>query len=84
MRGLTMPQVLDFPKAVPDAGRSAGVLWRTLGELLTRAVCNRVNAWMVRCTIDSLRSLDDRTLADIGMHRREIEFLVRRQMTRRC
>jgi uncharacterized protein YjiS (DUF1127 family) len=37
---------------------------------------------MVRRAIDSLQALDDRMLADIGLHRSEIDYAVRRQLTR--
>jgi uncharacterized protein YjiS (DUF1127 family) len=77
-----MSRTLDLPRATPESGRSAGAACRAVGRLIARVVCNRVNAWMVRHTIESLQTLDDRMLADIGLHRGEIEYVVRRQMTR--
>jgi uncharacterized protein YjiS (DUF1127 family) len=77
-----MSRTLDLPRATPESGRSAGALCRAFGRLIARTVCNRVNAWMVRRTIESLHALDDRMLADIGLHRGEIEYVVRRQMAR--
>jgi uncharacterized protein YjiS (DUF1127 family) len=76
-----MSRTLDLPRAIPASTRSARAIWRALGRLITRTVRNGVNAWTVRCTIESLQALDDRTLADIGMHRTEIDYVVRRQLT---
>jgi len=68
------------------AGPSFPPAWRravgALGRLLVRSVRNGTNAWMVRRAIDSLQALDDRMLADIGLHRSEIDYAVRRQLTR--
>ena len=59
--------------------------WRravgALGHLIVRSARIGANAWMVRRAIESLQALDDRTLADIGLHRSEIEYAVRRQLT---
>lgn len=44
------------------------------------AIRRQVQAWLMRRAIASLRSLDDRTLADIGIYRFEIEAVVRREM----
>ena len=77
-----MSRTLDLPRAIPQSGCSAGALCRAVGRLIARVVRNRVNAWMVRRTIESLYKLDDRMLADIGLHRGDIEFVVRRQTAR--
>ena len=68
------------------AGPSFPPAWRravgALGQVIVRSFRNGANAWMVRRAIESLQGLDDRTLADIGLHRSEIEYSVRRQLTR--
>jgi uncharacterized protein YjiS (DUF1127 family) len=48
--------------------------------LVAGAIRRQVQAWLMRRAIASLRSLDDRTLADIGIYRFEIEAVVRREM----
>ena len=48
-----------------------------LGTWGTRLACNLVDEWLMRCVIRVLHQLDDRTLADIGITRREIEYAVR-------
>ncbi len=64
-------------------GASSQAVWRALSHLITRSVRNHVNNWMVRRTIETLQSLDDRTLEDIGLTRGEIEYRVRRGLSRR-
>ena len=75
-RGQPAPAAASLPGA-----------WRrsfsALGHLVGRSIRNGVNTWMVKRAIESLQALDDRTLADIGMHRSEIEYAVRQQLTRR-
>ena len=72
--GQPVPVAPSFPRA-----------WRcavgAIGHLIVRTARNGANAWMVRRAIESLQALDDRTLADIGLHRSEIEYAVRRQLT---
>jgi uncharacterized protein YjiS (DUF1127 family) len=74
------------PAPPAPAAASAPGAWRrslsALGRLVVGSVRNGGNAWMVRRAIESLQALDDRTLADIGMHRSEIEHAVRQQLTR--
>ena len=68
--------------AVPSSPRA----WRraagALGQFVVRAFRNGANAWIMRRAIESLQALDDRTLHDIGLHRSEIEYSVRQQLTR--
>jgi|RhiMetdeSRZDD1v2_1073273.scaffolds.fasta_scaffold1358641_1 uncharacterized protein YjiS (DUF1127 family) len=86
MRPRIAPAAL-FAARVPPARAAtpAPGAWRrslgALGRLVVRSVRNGVNAWMMRRAIESLQALDDRTLADIGMHRSEIEHAVRQQVT---
>jgi uncharacterized protein YjiS (DUF1127 family) len=46
-------------------------------ELVASAVRSGAHAWLMRQTIQKLESLDDRTLADLGLSRNEIEPWVR-------
>ena len=48
-----------------------------LGAWGTRLARNLADEWLLRCVIRELRQLDDRTLADIGITRCEIEYAVR-------
>jgi uncharacterized protein YjiS (DUF1127 family) len=41
------------------------------------------HGWRLRRTIETLHALDDRTLADIGLRREEIEAVVRAKARRR-
>jgi uncharacterized protein YjiS (DUF1127 family) len=75
-----MSRTLDLARAIPDRSQSAGAVGITPGQLVAGALRKAVNAWMVRRAIESLQSLDDHTLKDIGMHRSEIESIVRRHM----
>ena len=73
------------PRPAPTAPASPRA-WRraagALGHFVVRSFRNGANAWMARCAIESLQALDDRTLHDIGLHRSEIEYNVRQQLTR--
>ena len=52
--------------------------WLTaLGKRGTRLARNLADEWLLRCVIRELHQLDDRTLADIGMTRCGIEYVVR-------
>ena len=48
-----------------------------LGTWGTRLACNLADEWLMRCVIRELHQLDDRTLADIGITRGEIESALR-------
>ena len=48
-----------------------------LGTWGTRLARNLADEWLLRSAIHELHQLDDRTLADIGITRREIEYAVR-------
>jgi uncharacterized protein YjiS (DUF1127 family) len=48
-----------------------------LGAWGTRLARNLADEWLLRCVIRELHQLDDRTLADIGMTRCGIEYVVR-------
>jgi uncharacterized protein YjiS (DUF1127 family) len=74
---MIMAYLLDLPRALPE--RRIGI---TLIRIIIRALRNRIHAWMMWRTIDKLHRLDDRTLADIGIPRCEIEFKVRELMPR--
>lgn len=76
-----MAYILDLPRALPERTTRGGACL-ALGRMIVRAVRARTHTWMVRRTIDNLQRLDDRTLADIGMHRSEIESKVRELMPR--
>jgi uncharacterized protein YjiS (DUF1127 family) len=77
-----MTHLLDLPRATPESDRNAGRSCRSVSRSLARAIRNRLNAWVARRAIESLRALDDRMLADIGMHRSQIEYVVRRHLAR--
>lgn len=76
-----MAYILDLPRALPERSTRGGALL-ALGRFIARIVRNGVNEWMVKRTIDSLNTLDDRMLSDIGIHRCEIEWHVRQLTTR--
>jgi uncharacterized protein YjiS (DUF1127 family) len=60
--------------------RGHAIVMAPVAEFVARAIRRHVQAWLMRRAIASLRSLDDRTLADIGIYRFEIEAVVRREM----
>lgn len=77
---MIMAYILDLPHAHPEhRARGTGT---TLIRIVVRAVRNRIHAWMVWRTEQSLHRLDDRTLKDIGLPRGEIGFRVRELMPR--
>lgn len=53
-----------------------------LGWILSAAEALR-QGWRLRRTIETLHALDDRTLADIGLRREEIEAVVHGRTGRR-
>jgi uncharacterized protein YjiS (DUF1127 family) len=55
---------------------------RRLARAIGRAMRNGVDAWRLRRSLQKAASLDDRTLADLGLCRSDIEFAVRRPMPR--
>ncbi len=72
-----MSRTLDLPRCEPESGQVAIVACRRLASALRQIVRNGINAWMVGRTIRTLRSLDDRLLADIGIVRDELETRIR-------
>lgn len=76
-----MAYTLDLPRSLPER-RVRGGVFAALVRIPVRIVRNYVHAWMVWRTVDNLQRLDDRTLADIGIPRCEIEFRVRELMPR--
>jgi uncharacterized protein YjiS (DUF1127 family) len=78
---MIMAYILDLPRVLPERSIRGGACL-ALGRMIVRAVRNRTHAWMVWRTVENLQRLDDRTLADIGMHRSEIEWKVRELMPR--
>ena len=73
-----MTYILDLPNTLPERRTLVGAV----GRVLVRLVRDRLHAWMVWRTVQTLRSMDDRTLEDIGIPRGEIEFRVRELMPR--
>lgn len=61
----------------PEPVRAGYAVLHMLTQWFLRTIRNGVHAWMVRRTVATLLSLDDRMLADIGVTRAEIEFCVR-------
>jgi uncharacterized protein YjiS (DUF1127 family) len=59
------------PRLAKQAVRPAGI-----GRILTLFGALR-RSWSLRRTIETLHALDDRTLADIGLRRDEIESVIR-------
>ena len=73
-----MSQTLHLPRSIPETNR--GPVRRLLGDFIARTIRRQVQAWLMRRAIASLHALDDRTLADIGVYRCEIEAVVRREI----
>lgn len=81
-RGLTVFEITSLALHVTNAPvRSAAcTLARWVGVLArasARVACNLAAEGRQRIAISALQRLDDRTLADIGVPRGEIEFVVR-------
>jgi uncharacterized protein YjiS (DUF1127 family) len=76
-----MSRTLDLPRSLPEPAARSGAVWHKLGRIMARSVRNAANEWMVKRTIDTFNTLDDRMLHDIGLHRSDIESRVRRQQT---
>jgi uncharacterized protein YjiS (DUF1127 family) len=75
-----MSTVFQFSIIMPQPARAARIVLRPLAQMVARTVRGVVNAWMARQSIQELRSLNDRTLADLGLRRSDIEHDVHRHL----
>ena len=62
---------LILPFSRPFTGRAA----RSIADVATNAFAKIRKQLAIRATVAELRSLDDRTLSDIGIHRSEINSI---------
>jgi uncharacterized protein YjiS (DUF1127 family) len=74
--------VFQFPTRTVRPARAGRRALHGMTRAGARALRQGVEAWMVRRYIRQLESLDDRTLADFGVSRCEIEPRVRWHMMR--
>jgi uncharacterized protein YjiS (DUF1127 family) len=75
-----MSTVFQFPIITSQPARAARIVLRRLAQAITQTVRGGVNAWTVRRSIQKLQSLNDRTLADLGLRRSDIEPAAHRHM----
>lgn len=77
---MEMPVVKSFQQAhgieteLDPRGGSGPISW--LGAVVRQLVKQRADRRRIQLCVDDLRGLDDRMLADIGIGRSEIEYLV--------
>jgi uncharacterized protein YjiS (DUF1127 family) len=60
---------------LPFGRPSAGGAGRSIARMATKAFADIRKQLAIRATVAELRSLDNRTLRDIGIHRSEIESI---------
>lgn len=72
MSTITVLRPHDTSPSATAAHSQLGRVLHALGDGLDRAAAARRHRWQVRQTRRELQALDDRTLADIGVHRGNI------------
>jgi uncharacterized protein YjiS (DUF1127 family) len=74
---------MSMQSTTMPASREAGIgrwrqLWRALVGRVMAFAAARAHDWQCRQAIAELQRMDNRELADLGLTRGEIEFVVRR------